>query len=238
MRRNKMKTCYMCRAPATSREHAPPKSFFPLAYRTNLVTVPSCDEHNLENSEDVEYVRNVISGQRSTNAVAAEAFETAKGSFDHSPALFAQTFGEVRKVVVDGEETAAFPLDLLRHRRVMCATAHALYFCDTGKRWDGGFQVFSPSLAHRDNLYDGYPDPADDFRRLLESGTFMPMHVSDHRVFQYGKLDMGDGQLLYKFVFYEAFVVNAWTRPFKPNAYLFLPIYRVNGRTVWMREQN
>jgi hypothetical protein len=68
-------TCYMCERVADTREHAPPKCFFPVTLRTNLVTVPSCEEHNLDNSSDVEYVRNVLSTQHGSNAAAAEVFE-------------------------------------------------------------------------------------------------------------------------------------------------------------------
>jgi len=220
----------MCPAVATTREHAPPQCFFPEGYRNNLVTVPLCPEHNLGHSEDVDYVRNVICGQSGTNDVAAQVFETAKRSYNHSPALFAQTFGEVRTVVVDGEETGAFPIDLPRHRAVMKAIAHALYYRDAGERHDGGFEVFSPSIHHRDNIYGGRPDPADGFRRYLESGRFKAMPVSEPRVFKYGVLDIGEGQLLYRFEFYEGFVVNAWTRSFKLSPLLYLPV-----GTMWIR---
>ena len=61
------KTCYMCEANATSVEHAPPRCLFPVAkdlaiedkslnFRKQLITVPSCDEHNGEKSEDDEYL--------------------------------------------------------------------------------------------------------------------------------------------------------------------------------------
>lgn len=228
----------MCSAIATTREHAPPQSFFPDAHRLNLITVPSCSVHNLGNSEDVEYVRNIICGQRGINLAGEAAGATARDSYDRSPGLFARTFGEARKIVIDGEETAAFPIDLPRQRVVMRAVAHALYFHDYGRKWDGGFQVFSPSLVHRDNLYDGNPDPANDFRQLLDSGTYAPMSVSNPEVFQYGIMDLGDGQIMYKFVFYESFVVNAWTRPFKPSPHLYLPICRIDGHMVWTREQD
>ena len=193
----------MCDALATTREHAPAKSFFPEKYRLNLITVPACPLHNLENAEDVEYVRNVICGQRGTNELAAQVFATAKRSYEHSPALFTQTFANVRTVVIDGQETGAFPIDLPRHRMVMRAIGNALYYHDKGKRHDGGFGVFSPSMAHRDNLYYGRPDPAHGLRRYLESGAFTAMPVSNPQVFQYAALDLGEGQLLYRLVFYE-----------------------------------
>lgn len=44
-------TCYMCDKNANSKEHAPPRCFFPkdAKYRSNkLITVPSCVDHNQE----------------------------------------------------------------------------------------------------------------------------------------------------------------------------------------------
>jgi len=110
--------CYMCDASATSEEHVPPECFFPKDSRTSLITVPSCAEHNEANSKDVEYVRNVISTQRGTNEAAAKIFETTKRSFDHSPRLAARTFRTLTSVMIDGEETGAYRVDLPRHRRV------------------------------------------------------------------------------------------------------------------------
>ncbi len=111
--------CYMCDATAVTKEHVPPKCFFPDRLRRNLVTVPSCVDHNLENSKDVEYVRNVISTQRGTNDVAAELFEKTKRSFDRSPKLMSQTFRSMTPIIVSGEETGAFTVDLARHKSVV-----------------------------------------------------------------------------------------------------------------------
>jgi hypothetical protein len=118
-----MLECYMCSAFATTMEHVPPKCFFPERLRANLITVPSCITHNLNNSLDVEYVRNVLATQHGTNVAAAEVFETVKRSYDRSPKLASQTFGAGRTVVIEGEETGACPIDLARHKRIMSAIA-------------------------------------------------------------------------------------------------------------------
>lgn len=67
--------CYACNAPATSREHAPPRCLFPKPsdvgganLRRNLISVASCDEHNQTKSRDDEYLwytiaMNITSGQ-------------------------------------------------------------------------------------------------------------------------------------------------------------------------------
>lgn len=47
------KECYFCGKASTSSEHVPPKNLFPTdpKYRYNLITVPSCDEHNSKKSD-------------------------------------------------------------------------------------------------------------------------------------------------------------------------------------------
>src|SRR5689334_16121651 len=122
--------CYMCDAEATTREHVPPKSFYPKGHRNDLLTVPSCYAHNHDQSLDIEYVRNVIAGFYGTNNEEEQTFEIAKRSFDRSSALFYQTFGSFERIRLDGEETGMFRVDLERMKSVMRAIANAIYFKD------------------------------------------------------------------------------------------------------------
>ena len=65
--------CYWCGRDATSREHVPPKCLFPEdkdiksiykgTFRRSLITVPSCDEHNLAKSHDDEYLMVCLGGR-------------------------------------------------------------------------------------------------------------------------------------------------------------------------------
>lgn len=61
--------CYMCGRAATTREHVPPICLFPemkdtngIDYRKNLITVPSCIEHNSKKSNDDEFLMTALSG--------------------------------------------------------------------------------------------------------------------------------------------------------------------------------
>lgn len=61
--------CYMCDSIATSREHVPPLCLFPEEkdiktnqFRTNLITVPSCDIHNSNKSKDDEFLMASLAG--------------------------------------------------------------------------------------------------------------------------------------------------------------------------------
>jgi len=56
----KSQLCVYCqKRVATSRDHIPPKNLFPKPRPSNLITVPACDECNLETSMDDEYFRMV-----------------------------------------------------------------------------------------------------------------------------------------------------------------------------------
>src|SRR5215207_1611249 len=135
----------MCEADGVTREHVPPFSFFPEGFRTNLWTVRSCEAHNLDNSPDVEYVRNVIVSHRNATGTAHRLAQSVSfRSFERSAALFVQTFREVTPITVDGEETAVFRLDLSRFRRVMEAIAYGIFYRENGVTYAGGWRFFSP----------------------------------------------------------------------------------------------
>jgi len=54
--------CYACDERATSKEHCPPKCFFPKNQRKNLIKVPACPKHNNEKSDNDEWIRLIIAG--------------------------------------------------------------------------------------------------------------------------------------------------------------------------------
>jgi len=72
--------CYWCGKPATSKEHVPPKCLFTEGkdirgiyderFRNRLITVPSCNEHNLGKSKDDEYLMSCLAPYVGNNGVA------------------------------------------------------------------------------------------------------------------------------------------------------------------------
>lgn len=67
--------CYRCGGKATCREHIPPLCIFPTTedlgvdFRANLITVPSCDEHNIRKSNDDEFLMACLAGIVGNNVV-------------------------------------------------------------------------------------------------------------------------------------------------------------------------
>lgn len=55
-----MSECYLCGAPATTRDHIPPRGMFPQPRPLDLITVPSCEKCNNTCSRDDEYFRTVV----------------------------------------------------------------------------------------------------------------------------------------------------------------------------------
>jgi hypothetical protein len=59
-RRFRSQECAYCGAPATSRDHVPPKNLFP-GIKLNLITVPACERHNNERAGLDEQFREIVS---------------------------------------------------------------------------------------------------------------------------------------------------------------------------------
>lgn len=208
-----MRKCYMCDAPGVTREHVPPLSFFPEGFRTNIWTVRSCKEHNLDNSADVEYVRNVVVSHRRATGTAQELAQSASfRSFEKSAALFERTFRDVAAVVIDGDELPIYPFDLPRFQCVMKAIAWAIYYKENKRTYAGDWHVFSPTLLSANDL-QGVPDDWQKFRRLMEKVPFTLKASPEPSVFRYGIHTWDEEHFAYAFEFYGGFHVYVWTAP-------------------------
>ncbi|SDO02387.1 hypothetical protein SAMN05518871_109133 [Psychrobacillus sp. OK028] len=75
-----IQNCYWCENEANSMEHVPPRCLFPedkdvkrvfnKTFREHLITVPSCDEHNMQKSNLDEYLMVTLSGRVGNNGLA------------------------------------------------------------------------------------------------------------------------------------------------------------------------
>lgn len=206
--------CYMCDAEGTTREHVPPDCFFPKGYRENLMTVPSCPNHNTKNSKDVEYVRNIIVTHFATNDLARGHFRNkALRSFERSPKLFTQTFGDTKPIILDGQETAVSFLELPRFKLVMEAIAHAIHFKFAGTTYPGRWEIFGTSMVSPAMILEGRPDGSEELRLLLRQLSLTELPMPQPEVFTCGVKQWSEETLVYEFRFYGGFVVHAVAFP-------------------------
>ena len=124
-----------------------------------------------------------------------------------------RTVGDIRPVVVNGERTGAFRSDLIALNQVMVAIAYAEYFRATGQRYDGEWEVFSPDLASPITIETGEPDGFEAARAYATRFPFTPVATSDTTIYKCGVYNDEFARAIYRFEFYEGFVVYVWSKP-------------------------
>lgn len=207
-----LKQCYICGAEGNTREHVPPLSFFPNGFRTNLWTVRSCEQHNIGNSKEVEYVRNVIVTHRNSKGTAKELAQSAAfRSFERSAALFFQTFKGATSMVVDGKPKVVPMIDKARFEHVMKAIACGLCVRERSpKRYEGDWHFFSPALLSDDS--EGRSSDGRRIQNLISATPYTPVATPEPTVFKYGRFFDGGLHASYQFEFYGGFLVYIWSR--------------------------
>jgi len=155
-----MVTCYMCDAPATqAAEHAPPKCFFPekkdlpkgIDLRKNLITVPSCDTHNLKKSKDDEYLLFVVISHFQNNNIAARQFITKiMRAMATRPSLRHFYTATLQEVEWNGAKTHRYMPNWNRVIQTMECIARALYFNHYKERWTVPILIDSPGFISFD----------------------------------------------------------------------------------------
>ena len=151
-----MPTCYACADPPTTNEHVPPKCLFPerkdvpegVDLRRNLITVPSCEEHNLRKSGDDEYLLHILSFNLPANRTADGQVTTKIArAMERRPALSKLLMGAQQSVLVIDDrtreiyETAEVALDGVRFERTLNLIALGIYFHHYRTRWKGNLRV-------------------------------------------------------------------------------------------------
>ena len=158
-----MPSCYMCEKNANTVEHAPPKCVFPeskdlaagLNYRRNLITVPSCKEHNTSKSRDDEYLLHVLAVSITSSPTGLTQFLTkVRRSLERAPNLASALLpGEtpvMRFVPHASKLEEGFPIsaDGQRIDKVVSGCARALYLHETGSRFTGRVKVIAPFMSY------------------------------------------------------------------------------------------
>jgi hypothetical protein len=150
------KICYRCGKPATSDEHVPPKGLFPeqkdinMDLRRNLITVPSCDEHNTRKSDDDEFLLLCLAGSARGNLIGYFHFMT-KGrrsiSRKHDGFLTQILKDTTFTNLVDknGNITKAIKgrMNIKRLNKCFESISYGLYYVENQKIFDGQIAVLN-----------------------------------------------------------------------------------------------
>lgn len=215
-------TCYMCDMPATTREHVPPKCFFPeqkdvgINYRKSLLTVPSCDLHNSEKSEDDAFLQFVITSYYKNKVIAQKQFSTKNMRAIERNRSQLDIFSDSYPVLVGGQLSLASYIDRPRLDKGIEHITRALYFYHHQKRLDLPIKVSTPDL-----LMDKQPN-ADEINyrtQKIKEVTINvlgnePEHGENPDIFSYQFKNIEDRNLfLVRMVFYGGFAVTAYASP-------------------------
>jgi hypothetical protein len=215
-------TCYMCAGAETSKEHAPPQCLFPSVkdigedYRRNLITVPSCDEHNLKKSTDDEFLRAVIlMAAVESNAIARHQFlsKFLRGVRRNSRS-YSSFFSDVGAFALGKKR--ALRLDRNRFDKCIDHVVRALFFHTFGRRWEWPIVVASPNFFSDITQHQAVPHGPT--QRVVEvSRAFLiqePILGENPAVFRYRlRYDEPSGMFACAGLFYDFFEIYSASSP-------------------------
>ncbi|NFI05220.1 hypothetical protein FC959_12555 [Clostridium botulinum] len=213
----KKEVCYWCGNLATSKEHVPPKCLFPedkdvggiigRTFRNNLITVPSCDEHNMSKSNEDEYLMTCLSGRVGNNGVAYIHNATkVKRAIKRNPNLIKINDEDIVKL--NGKE---FPIqwitvDNYKLAHSFEAIARALYYYEKGNCFTGECKIISRILTHPDNeKWSSFVEHAIEVieREQPHWGTELKGYNVDIFIYQFSPID-GFGCQTLALTFYKS----------------------------------
>lgn len=215
----KNQTCYMCREKATSREHTPPKCFFPEKkdmpdkdYRINLISVPSCDEHNSKKSEDDVYLLAVIAAHFGNNKIAANHYATKIfRALKKDIGLQKKILKSAYKTSFHDYKTYALLVDFKRYVNELSNIARAIYFHEFSEK------ILAPFDIHSWNLRDEHLNIRNDvieFVSIIDNLflSTLPTLGNNQQIFSY-KIKRIDNPftVIIKMTFYENYDVLAYS---------------------------
>jgi len=153
------KKCYWCEKEATSVEHVPPKCLFPkdkdvkplfnISFRERLITVPSCDEHNMQKSNLDEYLMVTLSGKVGNNSLAYVQTQTKiERSRKRNSKLLDIEKSEVIKIKDKELPVLWINVDTYKLNQSFESIARGLYYHENSKSFKGKLTIISKIFNH------------------------------------------------------------------------------------------
>jgi len=205
------RTCYMCDNIETSKEHVPPKCFFPekQGMRINLFTVPACDLHNTMKSTDDEFFRTIILSNKGLNSIGKELFlgKTLR-AVKRKPHAYGEFIKPIEKQFHSDEVAVRF--DRVRLDKCIEQMVKAIFYLTYKKKLSIPMVISCPkfgSKSRKGNYYNSskWSDIANICRDFLCSEIVLG---ENHKVFNYRiKYDSTENVLGFAAIFYESFEI-------------------------------
>ncbi len=237
MKFSKNTQCYCCEKAATTRDHIPPKCFFPEKkylssnspdYRSNLITVPSCSDHNNHRSSDDEYTAAVIV-MNSESDLAFTIFKSkwVKTLLRREVALGQRIFSTAKSVRVISKkngllipyETLAISYEMKRIERVIESIACAIYYIESDyqEKWANECIIQSPNFLNRDLSHSQDAYELNQINQAFIHGEKyqelgLTKKVVHPDVFYYQFFKSDDKNFIVKIVFYGDFTFFAFLK--------------------------
>lgn len=200
----------MCDAEGLTREHVPPRCFFLKPRPSDLVVVPSCKKHNNDNSKDVEYMRNIIVMMEGVNHVARKMFPTVHRSLKRRPRLLNRILNNAKPIIWQGQQTGLVTTESLRFKNVMRAIAYAVYYNDFGKSFERHWGIYHATMLSKKEMAGMFDTLNQQMREVFNSAPVAYKDTNHPEVFKYAVYQVDEWRLVYKFQFYEGFIVYAF----------------------------
>lgn len=156
-------TCYYpgCKKTGTTKEHIPPKSFFPDDEKKQLLTVRSCDDHNGLKSKNDYYVLAHISMNASPNNRAREIFQNnVAPQLEYNNGALKKMLAKNAIQLADG--SVSYPVEISRFNDFFSALSYGVILKSCGATLPEGYKT--SHLYH--NLKD---DNESEFHKKLNA---------------------------------------------------------------------
>ena len=209
------KKCYMCDKDATTVEHVPPRCIFPeskdsngIDYKKNLITVPSCEEHNNSKSTDDTYLRDILAMVVTSSPLGKPQFEkkTMKQA-SRKPALMNDMLKKSAPYKVsfdDGvtrQPTIGIRVDDDRLQNSFECMARALYYHEKNEKFTGKSINVIPLFLFNKDLQETKEQFANVVDSVMNQNSILPKGDNPD-IFYYQFCENADGSIFIKLVFY------------------------------------
>ena len=228
--------CYECgillNQESLTKEHVPPKCFFPKKESITLITVPSCIEHNGGKSSDDEHLLQIISlqilaNEKGQNIATSKAVKGILRNKKRTKSLASNA----TLVYVDEEKTGqlkptfAFKFDEFKLNNSVSSICKGLYYHEFHKVFNGDIEIYNEFQISLDDDSINKNQEYEKNRILIKKNfSDVERKGKNQEIFYYQimKLPKGLGfSLAIRLCFYEGIGILAFLqekKEFKLNA--------------------